>query len=437
MPDFLFLLESRLNPDQYRVVEQVQAAAHEHGLHLYLVGGALRDLIYGYPIRDLDFAVEGQALKVAKSLLKNAPDSATIVSALDEDLRSAYFTYPSGLTVEISACRVERRGRPGQKSRLEFCDIYDDLRRRDFSMNAIALSLNPKSRGLLLDPNNGVADIERHEIRTLTSYAFSEDPVRLMRAVRFRTRLRFNLEERTEAQFRAALESEAIKNASPEGLHNEFREMGREENPLEILKALEKEGLTAAFHPRLAGSKLNLNGVTQAHKMARSIEECGVPVRFQGPFFYFLQDKLPARDRADLMKRMAMKRSDQEIWMDLEPRTKKLVHDLAGKLANTPSKAYKLLSEQPGELLLFILMKFPQKKIQDKVKNYLHRHRKMRDHLPKVELESLGEPPGTPRFQQILDIYFYALLDGKVRSSKEPLKPLKKAIAEVDKALKV
>src|ERR1017187_6770069 len=218
MPDFLFLLESRLNPDQYRVVEQVQAAAYEHGLHLYLVGGALRDLIYGYPIRDLDFAVEGQALKVAKSLLKHAPDSKDIVNALDEDLRSAYLTYPSGLTVEISACRMERRGRPGQKPQLEFCGIYDDLRRRDFSMNAIALSLNPNSRGLLLDPNNGVADIERHEIRTLTSYAFTEDPVRLIRAIRFRTRLRFNLEERTEAQFRAALESDAIENASPEGL---------------------------------------------------------------------------------------------------------------------------------------------------------------------------------------------------------------------------
>src|ERR1035438_6933051 len=130
---------------------------------------------------------------------------------------------------------------------------------------------------------------------------------------------------------------------------------------------------------------------------------------------------------------MGMKRSDQEIWAELEPRTKKLVHDLAGKLANTPSKAYQLLEHQPGELLLFILLKFPQKKIQDKVKNYLHRHRKMRDHLPKLELESLGVPSGTPRFQQTMDTYFWALLDGKVRSAKDPIKPLKKAMAEVDK----
>ncbi len=432
MPDFLFLLESRLNPDQYRVVEQVQAAAAEHELHLYLVGGALRDLIYGYPIRDIDFAVEGQAVKVAKSLLKRAPDAKSIVADFDESMRSAYLTYPSGLTVEISACRTERRGRPGQKPQIEFTGIYDDLRRRDFSMNAIALSLNPNSRGLLLDPNNGVADIERHEIRTLSSAAFTDDPVRLIRAIRFKTRLRFNLDERTEEQFRAALDSGAIKNASPSGLHNEFREMGREENPVEILKALEKEGLTTAFHPRFVGSKLNLNGLTVVQKLARSIEDVGIPVRFQGPFFYFLQDKLPARDRNDLLKRMAMKRSDQEIWTSLEPRTKKLVQELSGKAAATPSKTYKLLEEQPGELLLFLLMKFPQKKIQDKVKNYLHRHRKMRQTLPRMELETLGVAPGTPKFQQVLDAYFWALLDGKVRSSKEPIKPLKKAIAEVE-----
>ena len=365
MPDFLFLLESRLTPDQYRVLEQVQSAAEEQSVHLYLVGGALRDLIYGYPIRDLDFAVEGSALKVARSLIKHSPEGSKIEAEFDERLRSAHLLYPSGLTVEISACRAAQRVGSGRRAQVEFAGIYEDLRRRDFSMNAIALSLNPKSRGLLLDPNNGVADIERHEIRTLNSYAFSEDPVRLIRAVRFRSRLRFTLDERTETQFRAALEAGVIEQASAEGLHCEFREMGREESPLEILKALEKEGLTAAFHPRLVGSRLNMAGLTAAVKTLRAVEEAGVPVRFQATFFYFLLDKLPQRDRTDLMKRMGMKRSDSDAWMELEPRTKKLVHDLAGKLANTPSKTYQLLEQQPGELLLFILMKFPQKKIQD------------------------------------------------------------------------
>src|SRR5258706_7909122 len=190
MPDFVFLLETRLSPEQLRVVERVQQAATHHGLHLYLVGGALRDMIYGYPVRDLDFAVEGPAQKVIPSLLK--PD--VQVLQMNEKLRSADLLFPNDVTVEIAACRAERRNRPGQAPVIDFAGIYEDLRRRDFSMNAIGLSLNPNSRGLLLDPNNGVADIERHEVRVLHNYSFLDDPVRIIRAVRFATRLRFTLE---------------------------------------------------------------------------------------------------------------------------------------------------------------------------------------------------------------------------------------------------
>ncbi len=427
MPDFLFLLESRLNPEQLKVVEQVQSSAWEAGLHLYLVGGALRDLIYGYPIRDLDFAVEGQALKVARSVAKRAAGCELLET--DEDLRSAHLVFPGGLTAEISACRWEERDKRGRLE-VEFGDIYRDLRRRDFSMNAIGLSLNPNSRGLLLDPNNGVADIERHEIRVLQSSAFSDDPVRLIRAVRFRTRLRFTMEPKTESLFRAGLER-GMENASPDGLRKEFKEMGREENPLEILKALEKEGLTTAFHPRLTGSRLNVPVLTQMLKTARTIAEAAAPVDNYAPFLYFLLEKLPARDRSALIHRLGMKRADTEPLTRLENDSKQLVKALAGKQGGTPSKAFQLLAQQPGEVLLFVLMEFPQKKIQDKIKNYIHRHRKALANLPKAELIGLGVMPDSPRYQKILDAYFFGMLDGKVKTSKDPLKPLRKVMAEV------
>ena len=426
MPDFLFLLESRLNPDQLRAVERVQDAAREHGLHLYLVGGALRDLIYGYPIRDLDFAVEGNALKVARTVAKDDVQ----VREMDTNLRSSQLLFPGGLTTEISACRSERRSRPGQKPEIAFTGIYEDLKRRDFSMNAIGLSLNLNSRGLLLDPNNGVADIERHEIRVLHNFAFVDDPVRLVRAVRFRARLRFTLEPRTESLFRSALESNLVESADPAGLLHELKEMGREENPLDILRVLDREGLTTAFHPRLAGPRLNLPALTVAMRTARSLQESGVSLRAYGPFLYFLLAKLSPHDRSSLVRRLGMQRQDADPWMHLEVETKQLVRALAGKQANTPSKAFQLLSQQRGELLLFILLKFPQKKIRDKVKNYLHRHRKMRAHLPAQELQGLGVAPDSPRYQKILDAYFFAQLDGKLKS-RDPLKNLKKLVAEV------
>lgn len=427
MPDFLFLLESRLTPDHLRVLELVQNAALEHGLNVYLVGGTLRDLIYGYPIRDLDFAIEGPALKVARTLARKDVQ----VWEMDEDLRSAELLFPGRIRAEISSCRSEHYAKSGRKPEVTFSSIYDDLRRRDFSMNAIGLSLNPASRGLLLDPNNGVGDIERREIRVLHIYSFVDDPVRLLRAVRFRARLRFTLEAKTESLFRSAWERNVMDFASPSGLRKELGEIGREENPVEILKALDREGMSTVFHPRLSGSRLNLQGLARAVKIARSLETNGIPVNTYGPFIYFLLEKIPARARTDLARRLEMRRQDSEPWMGLEDESKQLVRALAGKQANTPSKAFQLLSRQPGELLLFILMKFPQKKIQDKVKTFLHQRKRRPEHLPEKELQSLGVPPDSPRYQKILEAFFIASLDGKLKSQKEQLKQLKKLVAEL------
>ncbi len=427
MPDFLFLLESRLTLEHLRVLELVQNASLEHGLNLYLVGGTLRDLIYGYPIRDLDFALEGPALKVVRTLAKKDVQ----VWEMNEELRSAEVLFPGRITAEISSCRSEHHARTGQEPEVVFSSIYDDLRHRDFSMNAIGLSLNPASRGLLLDPNNGVGDIERREIRVLHNYSFVDDPVRLVRAVRFRARLRFALEAKTESLFRSALERNLMEFASPSRLLKELKEIGREENPVDILKALDREGLTTVFHPRLGGSRLNLQGLARAVKTARSLENNGIPVNSYGPFTYFLLEKIPARARTDLARRLGMRRQDSEPWMRLEDESKHLVRALAGKQANTPSKAFQLLSLQPGELLLFVLMKFPQKKIQDKVKSFLHHRKRMRDHLPEKELQSLGVAADSPRYQKILQTFFLAVLDGKLKSHREQLKHLKRLAAEV------
>lgn len=426
MPDFLFLLESRLNPEQLQVVERVQNAAREQGLNLYLVGGALRDMVYGYPIRDLDFAVEGPMAKIVRAVSR---DSVRVLE-MDDELRSAELLFPGGTTVEISSCRSERYEKTGREAEIQFGGIYDDLKRRDFSMNAIGLSLNPASRGLLLDPNNGLGDIERHEIRVLHNYAFVDDPVRLVRAVRFRTRLRFELEQKTESLFRSALERDLMEYVSPRRMFKELKELAREEDPVAVVRALDREGLSRAFHPRLTGARLNFQGLSRVIRTARMLESHGIPVRLYGPFVNALVEKIPSRDRSDLARRLDLRRQESDPWLRLEDETRQLVRALAGKQAGSPGRAFQLLSQQPGELLLYILLKFPQKKIQNKVRDFL-RHGKLREHLPEKELRSLGVAPESPRYRKILDAYFFALLEGKLKSHKEPVKNLKKLMVEI------
>ncbi len=189
MPDYMFLLESRLSPEQRAVMMRVQELAASMGFNLYLTGGTVRDLITGASLRDLDFTVEGNPSKIARELEKGG---AKILSE-DEKLRHIEVLFAGDVEGSIAAARDDHYVRPGTRPELRWSTIMEDLRRRDFSLNSIAISLNPASRGLLLDPTNGLSDIERGEVRALTIHSFTNQPVRLLRVLRFAARMGFKL----------------------------------------------------------------------------------------------------------------------------------------------------------------------------------------------------------------------------------------------------
>src|ERR1700682_996652 len=198
MSDYFFMLENHLSTDQNRVVAEVQNAASQANFSLFLAGGAMRDMLGGFQIRDLDFIVEGNAPKLAKILTTK---SGARVVAVDERRHTMELLFPGGVTAKIGMARHERYGKPGAPPQVTPAPIQEDLRRRDFTVNAIALSLNRASRGLLLDPMNGLADLGRKELRTISATAFYDDPSRLLRLVRLRIRLGFTVDERTQGQF--------------------------------------------------------------------------------------------------------------------------------------------------------------------------------------------------------------------------------------------
>src|ERR1700745_1292780 len=206
MADYIYMMESRLSPAQLQVVGQVQDIARAHEMNVYLTGGAVRDIISGFAIRDLDFTVQGNVHKLRKDLEKVG----AIIQGEDEDLRILYVLFPNHVRTEIASARSESYSKPG-KPEVSFETINEDLRRRDFTVNAMALSLNPGSRGLLMDPFNGAADIEAKLVRGLHTYAFVEDPSRLIRASRFAARFHWPLEERTQQRFDSARENNYIE----------------------------------------------------------------------------------------------------------------------------------------------------------------------------------------------------------------------------------
>src|ERR1700739_2140976 len=225
MPDYMFLLESRLSPEQRAAMLRVQELAAVLGFNVYLTGGTVRDLITGANLRDLDFSIEGNPSKMARELEKGG---AKVLSE-DEKLRHIEILFAGDVDASLSAARAESYVRQAPRPEIRWSPIMEDLRRRDFSLNAIAISLNPASRGLLLDPTNGLSDIERGEVRALTIHSFTNQPVRLLRVLRFSARMGFKLEARTQEWFDLAIERELQNTITSEDGGGELRAVAREE----------------------------------------------------------------------------------------------------------------------------------------------------------------------------------------------------------------
>src|SRR6478672_6294797 len=279
MPDYMFLLESRLLPEQRAALLRVQELSAALGYNVYLTGGTVRDLITGASLRDLDFTVEGNPSKIARELEKGGAK----VLHEDERLRHVEILFAGDCEGSIAAARDDHYVRPGTRPEIRWSTIMEDLRRRDFSLNAIAISLNPASRGLLLDPTNGLSDIERGEVRALTIHSFTNQPARLLRSLRYAARMGFKLEQRTEEWFALAMERDLHHTITPDDAGGELRAVAREERPAVVLKAWEEHDLLEAVHPGLAKRHPDYDAIARLMKVREDLFTAGVRPKLATP----------------------------------------------------------------------------------------------------------------------------------------------------------
>jgi len=420
MADYIYTLETRLSPDQLRTVTLVQDVARAAGMNVYLTGGAVRDLISGFLIRDLDFTVQGNPLKLQKELEKGGAS----IQFSDDDLKVLYITGQGNVRAEISMARTERYEKTGKPPIVTPGTILEDLRRRDFTVNAMALSLNPGSRGLFMDPFNGAADIEAKLIRILHNYAFVEDPSRLIRASRFAARFHWPLEERTQARFEAAKENNYIEYISNRAVGYEIEQLAYEEDPVHIIKMLEKEDWLKVLSPHWTTAKIDTAGLTQLMRTRQQMGEFGLNPDPAPAVMYFLTARLSDKEISDMQK-MIPRRDVVEAWRDLEDKAKDLVRRLTGKEAATPSRTWKLLSESRPETILFLEVTAKQQTVVQKIRNFLGKWRQVQQKLPLPEMAELHITPQLPEYPKIAQEAFMLLLDGKLRSRTEILKFLK------------
>jgi tRNA nucleotidyltransferase (CCA-adding enzyme) len=414
MADYMYMLESRLTPEQQRGVALVTDVARAHGMNVYLVGGVVRDILSGANLRDLDFAVQGNATKLQKDLEKAGAE----VQGSDEASRTLFVLLPGNLRGEISSTREEKYDKPGRPPEMIPSTINEDLRRRDFTVNAMALSLNPGSRGLLLDPFNGVADIESKHIRILHNYSFLEEPSRLIRATRFMARLDWTLEERTQARYNAARENDYISHVNKKLLGHEIEQIAHEPDPLKVMRALEKEDWLKVLHPHWSVAKVDVSGLNHLLKARQMIQDAGYTVDWGPAAMYFVTDKLNSTDVGALQSAIPRK-SFVHDWKHLQESAKELSKRLKGKEAGTNSQTWKLLSTVKPEAILFTLATSREAGITRKIHDFLTKWREIKNRFPLPEMAPLRITPQLPEYPKLVEDMFMLMLDNKLKSTED------------------
>ena len=410
MPDYMYLLESRLSPEQRAVLERVQELSRSQDLNVYLTGGAVRDLISGQPIRDLDFTFEGNPVRIVRELEKGG---ARVVWE-SEKTRHHEMIFAGDVDGSISGAREDVFERPGAKVEYRFSSIMEDLRRRDFSINSIAISLNTQSRGLLLDPTNGLADLEKQEVRALSIHAFTNQPIRLMRILRYTARMGFKMEQRTQEWFELAMERGLNENLDGGEVGHEVRALSREDNPAASLKNWEARGLLAAVHPTLQKRKPDYDSLNKLARVRGNLFAVGLRPRLQVAVTYYTLGRLKSREAAAAMRHMEFRANEVEAVADLVPEAEKVVKILKGRKMNAPRDAYFYVATLPAEMMAFIEVELPNPRAMQKLRNYIQKWRPLRQALPLNELDALGIARG-PKFDKIVEQLFEMQLRGKGR----------------------
>ena len=413
MADYIYLLENRLSKAQQNALANLREVAKTKGLTLFLVGGAVRDLTSGSPVRDLDVVVQGNALKLKKDIEKIGGK----FSGESEATQSFFVDFPGEVRMEIGSTLSATYPKPG-KPVYKPATILDDLRRRDFTANAMALSLNEGSYGLLMDPLNGVADIENRELRLVNNYGFIEDPVRMIRGVRLMARLSWQMDERTRARYQTGKEEEYISAMSAWQRNYETEEIFHEEDPLRVLRRLEDEGWMKYLNPTVASNKANASELERLRDIQLQLQIHGIHAESSAVNFPLLTAKMAPKDVAALKKSFIRQGFATEIDA-LEGAGKAFAAQLSGKEAAAPSQAWKLLHSARPEAVLWAAHHVKSGGVQNKLKSFYTDWPQARQRIPFALMQEMRITPDLPGYDELVEKLFFELMDNHLSTVEE------------------
>ena len=413
MPDYIYLLENRLSADQQNALRQLREVAREAGVLLFLTGDAVRDLTSGHAVRDIQVAVQANALKLKKAIEKLGAET----WGEDETSHSLYLCFPGTVRVDLVSTHRREYPKPG-KLAFQLASIQEDLRRRDFTVNAMAISLNEGSYGLLMDPLNGAADIEARTLRLVSNYGFLEEPALLIRATRYIARLGWELDQRTQQRYENAKIENVIESLSPHDRSQELEQIGHEDEGLKVLRALEAEGWMKVLCPTWASTKADEEKLSALHDLRVQLQMQGVHPDMSAAQMQLLTAKMAPKDVAALKKQL-LRPGFVEEWNSLDSLASGFAKVLLNKANATPSVSYKLFTTYDPEAVLWLGFTSKDGSVKAKYELFLKTWPEARQRIPYVQMLEMRITPDLPTYKDVVHQIFLQLIDGNLNTPEE------------------
>jgi tRNA nucleotidyltransferase/poly(A) polymerase len=413
MPDYIYLLENRLSADQRHALTQLRNVARDAGTILFLTGDAVRDLTSGHAVRELEVAVHGNAIKLKKALEKIGGK----LWGEDEFSRSLYLCFPGTVRVDVVSTHRVEYTKPG-KPVFHPASIQEDLRRRDFTVNSMAISLNEGSFGLLMDPLNGAADIEARALRLVSNYGFLEEPSLMIRAVRYRARLGWDMDPRTQTRYENAKNEGVIEHLSSHARSEELEQIGHEEDGLKVLRALEAEGWMKVLFPAWTSAKADEAKLTALHDLAVQLLVQGIHSDMSAAQMQLLTAKLPPKELSALKKAM-LRHGFVEEWNHLDSQASGFAKVLLSKQNAKASAGYKLFMSYDPEAILWLGFISRDKAVQERFNLFLKVWPEARQRIPYLLMQEMRITPELPGYADLVQRIFLELIDGHLTTPEE------------------
>ena len=395
------------------------------GWEIYAVGGFVRDILLGRPNLDLDLVVEGDGIEFARKLV----DILGGRVQAHTKFKTAVAILDDGQRVDVATARLEYYEYPAALPTVELSSVKMDLYRRDFTVNALALRINPGRFGQLVDFFSAEKDLRNRTIRVLHSLSFVEDPTRILRAIRFERRFDFQIGGQTMRLIKNALNLELFSKLSGSRVMHELQWIMNEEDPLACMNRMQELGIMEAIHPLLKLTRDRVQVLTELVKVHNWYKLLYLEPEIIPWKLYFLGMTMGIkRDQiSKVTHRLYFTKKEEREFIQL----RNMIGDALMKLmgwkegSSKLSRLYSILHPLPVEGVLFLMARSRKEHIRRNISQYLARLRYMKIDVTGRDLEEMGIEPG-PVYAMILDKLMIAKVDGRAETRTAQLKLAKR-----------